>query len=83
MTIGEFGVHATDIADACGWPEQIHPKSATIVVGILDGLLGCKVPSTIGWTTTAYVVAGTGRHELTSEDSVKLRGLAGKFPLLR
>lgn len=78
----EFGVHAMDIAHAIGRPELLDPAAGSIIVGILDGLLGSPIPESLEWSTETYVLAGTGRHPLTSEERAKLGELASSFPLL-
>ena len=71
----EFGVHTMDIADAVGRPQRAHPDA--------DGLLGDPVPDALGWDTTTYILTGTGRRQLTADESEALGPLAAKFPLLR
>ena len=79
----EFGVHAMDIANAVGAPEQVNPAAAAIIMGILDGLLGEQVPSDLSWDTTTYILTGTGRRDLSHEERQKLGHLAERFPMLR
>ena len=79
----EFGVHTMDIAHAVGRPEQVQPVVASIITGILDGLLGESIPDALGWEPTTYILAGTGRRELEAEEYAKLGSLAPRFPLLR
>ena len=79
----EFGVHTMDIAHAVGRPERVQPEPATIITGILDGLLGSSVPASLDWDTTTYVLTGTGRRPLTPEERPQLGALAERFPLLR
>ncbi|HLX89400.1 MAG TPA: maleylpyruvate isomerase family mycothiol-dependent enzyme [Acidimicrobiales bacterium] len=79
----EFGVHTLDIAHACGRPEKVNAASAKITVEILDGLLGAPVPDAVGWSAVEYILAGTGRIPLTTEDRRRLGASAEKFPLLR
>jgi uncharacterized protein (TIGR03083 family) len=79
----EFGVHTMDIADAVGRPEHTQPDTAAVITGILDGLLGEPCPSALGWDATTYILTGTGRRDLTSDERGKLGALARKFPLLR
>lgn len=79
----EFGVHTMDIADAVGRPETVQPGAAAIVTGILDGLLGSSVPVSLQWSTTTYILTGTGRRSLTPDERLELGALADRFPLLR
>lgn len=79
----EFGVHTMDIADAVGMPERAAPAAAAIVTGILGELLGAPLPPGLGWDTTAFILVGTGRRELSAEDRLVLGPLASRFPLLR
>jgi uncharacterized protein (TIGR03083 family) len=79
----EFGVHTMDIAHAVGRPEQPHPAAASIITGILDGLLGESLPESLGWDATVYILTGTGRRSLEPDERVNLGALAERFPLLR
>ena len=79
----EFGVHTMDIAHAVRRSEAVNPATATVVVGILDGLLGEEVPGALGWDATTYILAGTGRRPLTAGERETLGTLAEQFPLLR
>jgi uncharacterized protein (TIGR03083 family) len=79
----EFGVHTMDIAHAVGRPQRPHPDAAPIITGILDGLLGERVPDALGWDATTYILTGTGRRPLTADERTTLGPPASKFPLLR
>jgi hypothetical protein len=79
----EFGVHAMDIAHAVGRPERVHPGAAPVITAILDGLLGEPVPASLHWDAPTYILTGTGRRQLDTDERTKLGALAGKFPLLR
>jgi hypothetical protein len=79
----EFGVHTMDISHATLRGERIHPDAAEIVREILDGLLGSSLPKGMGWDTRTYILTGTGRRRLESNERFVLGPLAGKFPLLR
>lgn len=91
MSFGEFvatrslelGVHSLDIAHAVGRTEQVQPGAEEIITGILDGLLGAPVPDSLGWDAMTYILSGTGRRELATDEEAGLGPLAGKFPLLR
>jgi len=48
----EFGVHTMDVAHAVGRPERVRPAAASIITGILDGLLAQPVPDSLPWDTT-------------------------------
>jgi uncharacterized protein (TIGR03083 family) len=79
----EFGVHTMDIAQAVGRPEKMQPAAATVVTGILDGLLGEPLPTSLPWDATTYILTGTGRRQPTDAERASLGALATKFPLLR
>jgi uncharacterized protein (TIGR03083 family) len=79
----EFGVHTMDVAHAVGRPERVRPEAASIIAGILDGLLAQPVPDSLSWDTTTYILVGTGRRELEADERAKLGPLASAFPLLR
>ena len=79
----EFGVHTMDIAHAVGRPEELRPAAASIITGILDTLLGRPVPASLRWDATTYILVGTGRRELESDERITLGALASAFPLLR
>lgn len=79
----EFGVHTMDIEDAVGRAERVQPRAAGIITGILDGLLGSRVPDSLQWDTTTYILTGTGRRSLSADERSQLGDLAEEFPLLR
>jgi uncharacterized protein (TIGR03083 family) len=79
----EFGVHTMDIAHAVGAPERLQPAAAAVITGILDGLLGEAVPESLRWDATTYILTGTGRRALATDERTKLGALAMKFPLLQ
>lgn len=79
----EFGVHAMDIAHAVGRPERTAPEATTIIIEILDGLLGRSIPESLQWDATTYILAGTGRRPLEAREREELGELAEQFPLLR
>jgi uncharacterized protein (TIGR03083 family) len=75
----EFGVHTMDIAHAVGRPERVQPAAAAVITGILDE----RPPDSLRWDETTYILTGTGRRALTSDERDTLGVLAGKFPLMR
>ena len=79
----EFGVHTMDIAHAVGRREQVHPRAAPIITGILDGLLGRPLPDALRWDATTHILTGTGRRDLEADERAELGPLAQRFPLLR
>jgi hypothetical protein len=79
----EFGVHTMDLGHATLRGERIHPDAAQIVKEILDGRLGAELPKGMGWDTRTYILSGTGRRRLESNERFALGPLAEKFPLLR
>lgn len=79
----EFGVHTMDIGHATLRGERIHPDAATIVKEILDGRLNASLPKGIGWDTRTFILTGTGRRRLESNERFALGPLAERFPLLR
>jgi len=79
----EFGVHAMDIAHAVGAPERVVAAAGVVITGILEGLLGEPLPAGLGWDTTTFILAGTGRRPITDEEHQVLGALARRFPLLR
>jgi uncharacterized protein (TIGR03083 family) len=78
----EFGVHTMDIAQAVDRPERVHPDAEPVITGILDGLLGQRLPDVLGWDPTEHILKGTGRRPLSDDDRRRLGALAGRFPLL-
>ena len=79
----EFGVHTMDIAHALGRPERVEPAAAGIITGILDGLLGEPLPDSLRWDATTYILTGTGRRALGTDEHATLGALAVRFPLLQ
>jgi len=79
----ECGVHTMDLGHATLRGERIHPDAAQIVTEILDGRLGADLPKGMGWDTRTYILSGTGRRRLESNERFALGPLAAKFPLLR
>lgn len=78
----EFGVHTMDLGHATLRGERVHPDAAEIVKEILDGRLGAELPVGLGWDTRTYILSGTGRRRLESNERFVLGPLAAKFPLL-
>jgi len=78
----EFGVHTMDLGHATLRGERIHPDAASIVTEILDGRLGAELPKGLGWDTRTFILSGTGRRRLESNERFTLGPLAAKFPLL-
>ncbi len=78
----EFGVHTMDIGHATLRGERIHPDAAEMVKEILDGRLGAELPKGLGWDTRTFILSGTGRRRLESNERFTLGPLAAKFPLL-
>lgn len=78
----EFGVHSMDISHATLRGEKVHPDAIPVITGILDSLLGAPLPKSIGWDPRTYILTGTGRRELLSNERFVLGPLAEKFPLL-
>ncbi len=79
----ECGVHSMDVSHATLRGEQIHPDASEIVKGILDGLLRAELPKGLGWDTRTFILSGTGRRRLESNERFVLGPLAAKFPLIR
>ena len=79
----EFGVHTMDIAHAVGRAEQPNPAAAPIITAVLDGLLEDRLPQSLDWDAATYILAGTGRRELSPHERDTLGVLASRFPLLR
>lgn len=78
----EFGVHSMDIGHATLRGERVHADAVPIITGILDGLLGAPLPKSLGWDPRTYILTGTGRRPLLSNERFVLGPLAEKFPLL-
>lgn len=78
----EFGVHAMDIGHATLRGERIHPDAAVIVRDLLRGRLGAELPKGMGWDDRTFILSGTGRRRLESNERFALGALAAKFPLL-
>jgi uncharacterized protein (TIGR03083 family) len=79
----EFGVHSMDIGHATLRGERVHPDAVPIITGILDGLLGSRLPKALGWDPRTYILTGTGRRHLLSNERFALGSLAEKFPLMQ
>lgn len=79
----EFGVHSMDLGHATLRGERIHPEAAEIVREILDGRLGSPLPKGLGWDTRTFILTGTGRRRLESNERYVLGPLAARFPLVR
>jgi uncharacterized protein (TIGR03083 family) len=79
----EIGVHTMDLGHATLRGERIEADSAAIVTGILDTLLGDPLPTGLGWDARTYILTGTGRRDLSSNERSTLGRLADKFPLMR
>jgi hypothetical protein len=78
----ELVVHRFDLLEALGRRRDVDPRAAPIVIALLDGLLGERRPSALGWTGVEYIEAGTGRRPISAEERATLGGLAEWFPLL-
>jgi uncharacterized protein (TIGR03083 family) len=78
----EFGVHSMDIGHATLRGERVHPDAVPIITGILDGILGSRLPVALGWDPRTYILTGTGRRHLLQNERFVLGPLAEKFPLL-
>jgi uncharacterized protein (TIGR03083 family) len=78
----EFGVHTMDVGHATLRGERIHPDAAQIVKEILDARLDSELPRGLGWDTRTFILTGTGRRRLESNERFALGPLAAKFPLL-
>jgi uncharacterized protein (TIGR03083 family) len=78
----EFGVHTMDVSHAVGRPQRVVPATAGIITGILDGLLGTRLPDSLRWDATTYILSGTGRRPLERHERARLGQLATRFPLL-
>src|SRR5437764_14602308 len=78
----EIAVHRMDLLDALGRERTVEPKSAEIVVGVLDGLLGAERPAALGWSDVEFIEAGTGRRPIEPAERSTLGPLADRFPLL-
>ncbi|HYZ91139.1 MAG TPA: maleylpyruvate isomerase family mycothiol-dependent enzyme [Actinomycetota bacterium] len=78
----EFGIHTMDVGHATLRGERLHPDAAQIVKEILDGRLDAELPKGLGWDTRTFILSGTGRRRLESNERFVLGPLAAKFPLL-
>lgn len=78
----EFGVHSMDIGHAALKGERVHQDAVPVITEILDGLLGSRLPKAIGWDARTYILTGTGRRKLESNERYILGPLADRFPLL-
>jgi uncharacterized protein (TIGR03083 family) len=77
----EIGVHASDIAQAVGRPEDLSPAATEIVVGIFDEILGEPLPQALGWDNTHYILCASKRAVVTPDEREVLGPLAEKIPL--
>ena len=78
----ELAVHRLDLLEALGREREVDPRAATVVIGVLDGLLGEARPAALGWADVEYIEAGTGRRPVSAEERATLGELADRFPLL-
>jgi uncharacterized protein (TIGR03083 family) len=77
----EIGIHASDVAQAVGRPEDLSPAAAEIVVSIFDEILGKPLPEALGWDNTRYILCATKRAEITPDEREVLGPLAERIPL--
>ncbi|MGZ4109295.1 MAG: maleylpyruvate isomerase N-terminal domain-containing protein [Actinomycetota bacterium] len=78
----EIGVHGLDLADALDRDPWLSPAAASLIRGILTGLLGDDPSAALGWTDLTYIETGTGRRPLTDAERSFLGPRANAFPLL-
>jgi uncharacterized protein (TIGR03083 family) len=79
--VTELGVHALDLSDALGRPEEMHPLAEGVVTSLLDEMLGQTLPAALGWDATTYALAATGRRALTVDEARELGEASGRLPL--
>jgi len=78
----EVGVHGLDLADALDRDPWLSPAAASVVLGILTGLLGEDPSASLRWSDLTYIETGTGRRGLTDAERSFLGPRASAFPLL-
>jgi uncharacterized protein (TIGR03083 family) len=78
----EIGVHGLDLADALDRDPWLSPAAASVVLGILTGLLGEDPSASLRWSGLTYIETGTGRRALTPGERTLLGARADAFPLL-
>jgi uncharacterized protein (TIGR03083 family) len=78
----EIGIHGLDLADALDRDPWLSPGAASVVLGILTGLLGEDPSASLGWSGLTYIETGTGRRALTPGERTLLGARADAFPLL-
>lgn len=78
----ELGCHTMDLGHATNRGEQLDPEAGAIAIEILDGLLGQALPPNLGWSPRTYILTGTGRRQLESNERFVLGLIAERFPLL-
>jgi uncharacterized protein (TIGR03083 family) len=79
----EVGVHTLDLQNALGTDEAIIPEAVPVIIETLDGVLGGSPQTQIAWDDLTYVLACTGRRELSAADHDALGPLAQRFPIIR
>jgi hypothetical protein len=78
----EVGVHTLDLQNAIGTDERLHADAAPVIIATLDGLLGTPAQAETAWDDLTYVLACTGRRELSAADREALGPLAERFPVI-
>jgi len=78
----EVGVHTLDLQNAIGTDERLNGDAAPVVIATLDALLGTRTQAETAWDDLTYVLACTGRHELSAADREALGPLAERFPVI-
>ena len=78
----EVGVHTLDLQNAIGTEERLETDATPVIIATLDALLGKRTQTETGWDDLAYVLACTGRRELSGADRETLGPLAERFPVI-
>jgi uncharacterized protein (TIGR03083 family) len=78
----EVGVHTLDLQNAIGTDERLNAAATPVIIATLDGLLGRPAQAETAWDDLTYVLACTGRRELSAADREALGPLAERFPVI-
>jgi uncharacterized protein (TIGR03083 family) len=79
--IVEITIHGLDLADALGQKPWATLSGLMITTGVLERMLGSRLPADLGWSTIQFAEIATGRRAIGPSDTETLGELAARFPL--